>query len=518
MKMKIQFRHHLRWIAAGVVLAGTALALLLIKVEAPTEEGVKMTDIPYYQLPFGLDENGNERPFWPSRMTTANGRMSDPVRIPSALECAECHQQEFDEWAPSLHAVAGIDAIYDKTEEVNAGLLRHGTEQGRFCEGCHAPGELLSGRTNRFVSVAPSDALMEGVSCIACHTAVHADPVAGNGALTLAINSGIDKLSPALILAAPRDHARAFGAVETNDLIAKPEFCGACHTETYDRSMSRAEGDQTVQATFEEWKDSWYAKNDVTCQDCHMAPDPADYVMQLRKGKVAKPERFSLCFVGANYLMFDTSLGSNLTFLRGGLIRGLDRERQNKLIAAQGEATKRLLRTAARLELRGQSKIDKGMHLDIAVQNLGAGHNLPTGVTDQKHMWLEVVVKNAKGETVFHSGGYDALLGATDPDAVAWIEEFLDEDGNRILDHLTFVTAAVTWQRVTIPPRGEDVVGYDIPLPEGETGPFTLEARLWYRVALQEMVFNNLKIDMPIPPFELTSLTSDLSGTEGLVQ
>jgi len=65
-------------------------------------------------------------------------------------------------------------------------LLRHGAEQGRFCEGCHAPGEMLAGRVTRHVAVPPADALTEGVSCIACHTATHADPVEGNGALTLA--------------------------------------------------------------------------------------------------------------------------------------------------------------------------------------------------------------------------------------------------------------------------------------------------------------------------------------------
>ena len=129
-------------------------------IEAPSEPGVEMADIPYYQLPFGPDENGEARPFWPSRMTTANGRMSDPAHIPSAVECAECHSREFEEWAPSLHAVAGTDAIYEKTVDANARLLRHGVEQGRFCEGCHAPGELLSGRTNRFASVAPSDSLI----------------------------------------------------------------------------------------------------------------------------------------------------------------------------------------------------------------------------------------------------------------------------------------------------------------------------------------------------------------------
>ncbi|HEX9859261.1 MAG TPA: hypothetical protein VGA75_12960, partial [Paracoccaceae bacterium] len=306
------------------------------------------------------------------------------------------------------------------------------------------------------------------------------------------------------------DHARAFGGADTNALIASPDFCGGCHTETYDASMSKVEGEQHVQTTWAEWKDSWYDRNDVTCQDCHMAPDPAGYVMALRQGKVAKPDRYTHNFVGANYLMFETALGSNLTFLRGGILPGLTDARNTELIAAQREATHALLRAAAGLELRGTRVSGEGLHLDIAVQNLGAGHNLPTGVTDQKHMWLEVVLRDAGGAAVYHSGRFDALIGETDPEAAAWMEKFLDVDGNRIRDHLTFQTAAISFERMPIAPKAEDVVGYDIPLPEGVQGPLRLEARLWYRAALQDLVYNIVKLDLVVPPFELVALQATI--------
>lgn len=121
----------------------------------------------------------------------------------------------------------------------------------------------------------------------------------------------------------------------------------------------------------------------------------------------------------------------------------------------------------------------------MAVKNVGAGHNLPTGVSDQKHIWLEVKVLDSGGETVYHSGAFDADNGRIAPDAVVWAERFWDDKGNRIMDHLTFNTARIDFTRPLIPPRGEDVVDYEVSLPVNAKGPFRVQARLWYRVAFQ---------------------------------
>jgi len=512
--MKYQVRDHAPLLGVSSVLCIALLIGARLLWPPPPEPGVDLADIPYYQLPFGPDDAGLPRPFWPSRLQTENGRFADPAKIQSAADCAICHPREFEEWAPSLHAIAGRDTVYERAVEANEDLHKDGIEKARFCEGCHAPGEVLAGRTNRFKSVMPSDAETEGISCVMCHTATHADPVEGNGALTLAINEGTDRLSNPLLLAAPRDHARAFGAKETNALIAKGDFCGGCHTETYDTSMSKVEGRQHVQTTHAEWRDSWYAGNGVTCQDCHMAPDPAAYVRQIRSGDLAKPERYAHNFVGANYLMFDTGLGSNLTFLRGGILPGLSDARNTELIARQGEATRALLRSAAGLALRGSEVAPGRLRFGIAVQNLGAGHNLPTGVIDQKYMWLEVVVRDATGAEIYHSGAFDATRGETDPDAVIWREDFIDADGERIPDHLTFITAAISHVRTGVPPKGEDVVRYDVAVTSDATGPFRVEARLWYRVATQEFAYNTLKTDLVIPPFELTAAEFALPATD----
>ncbi|MNY45538.1 hypothetical protein D3C86_1806490 [compost metagenome] len=127
-------------------------------------------------------------------------------------------------------------------------------------------------------------------------------------------------------------------------------------------------------------------------------------------------------------------------------------------------------------------------------------------------MWLEVIVRDADGNSLYHSGAFDGVRGETDPDAVIWREDFRDAEGKRIPDHLTFITAEITHLRPGIPPKGEDLVSYQAPLAADVRGPLSLETRLWYRVATQEFAYNTLKIDLVIPPFELAAATYSLNG------
>lgn len=515
MKIKTQLRFHARPLAIGALAAVGGIGLWFALAPAPAPVGLALSQIPFYKLPFGPDEAGAEQPFFPSRLKSETGLFSDPARLPSSAECANCHTQEFEEWAASLHAIADRDLVYEAVVEANEDSVHH-PEQGRFCEGCHAPNEMMAGRVNRFTSVEPAEALTEGVACITCHTATHADPVKGNGDLTLAYGRAeAERDGPhgAALLADPRAHLAAYGAPDTTALMKSADLCGACHTEIYNATNSKAETSQTVQSTYQEWSDSWYGQNGVTCQDCHMAEDPAAQVMALRAGDLSKPRRYSHRIIGANHVMADTGLGDALSVLRGGLLPGVSAETNRATLDEQARQTAEFLRTAAGLELRGQTATDQGLHLDLAVLNLGAGHNLPTGVNDQKHIWLEVVVKDATGAEIFRSGGGAGRLATEDPEAVVWIEHFLAPDGGRITDHLTFDTAEVVWLRKPIPARGEDVVGYDITLPEGAKRPFRLEARLNYKIALPDLVYTSLRRDIGVPSFTLAELSAELSGT-----
>lgn len=352
MTLKTQLRYHAKPLTAFGLAALVGLALWATLAPPVAPVGVALSAIPFYRLPFGPDADGADRPFWPSRLQSATGLFSDPARLPSSAECATCHRQEFQEWAASLHAIADRDLVYEATVEANEAVVRN-PEQTRFCEGCHAPNEMLTGRVTRFTAVPPAEALTEGVACITCHTATHADPVAGNGAVTLAYGRAEaerDGPQGAALLADPRAHLAAFGAPDTTALMKSADLCGTCHVEIYDRSMSKAETPQAVQSTFTEWRDSWYGQNNVTCQDCHMAADPAAQVMALRQSTPVKPDRYSHRFIGANHVMADTGLGDALSVLRGGLLPGMDAAATQATLDEQARQTAAFLRTAAALD------------------------------------------------------------------------------------------------------------------------------------------------------------------------
>jgi len=497
--MNRKLKRHLLPLSIAALATSAAVAALHYLAPPPEDVSVAIDEVPYYKLPW------NDDPFFPGNMKTADGKFIKPEKLPSAASCVKCHVEQFEEWAASLHSVSGRDAVYDKTIEYNEHFDgKTGEERIRFCEACHEPGEMAIGAVNKVKSVLPTDATTEGLTCVVCHAVTEAHPETGNGAFTIDLSGGRDHMHNALIMASPRDHARAFGARATKALITKSDFCGACHTEQYHPGNSKVQGVASVQTTYKEWKESWYAEQGVTCQDCHMNYDPVAFIDQLKQDKVERPGKYSHAFAGANYLLTETDLGSNIFFLRGGVLPGLTGERYVQILEKQKRLTHDFLRTAAEVEVR-QAELKPGAEgrVQVAVKNVGAGHNLPTGVGDQKHMWLELVVEDAAGREVYHSGAFDEEKGRIAPGSVVWAERFIDRQGKRIMDHLTFNTARVDFIRPFIPAREEDVIDYAVALPKDAQGPFKVKARLWYRVAFQEFVVQILKTTLVIPPFLL---------------
>ena len=63
-----------------------------------------------------------------------------------------------------------------------------------------------------------------------------------------------------------------------------------------------------------------------------------------------------------------------------------------------------LLRTSAKLDVN-----IKDNKLLVGVQNVGAGHHLPTGVADFRELWLDITITDATGKIVFSSGKLDKM-------------------------------------------------------------------------------------------------------------
>ena len=501
----------IRYLFIGGAL--TLIAFIAAVFLLPKPQGTGLTvgeDVPFYSMPW------NDNPFAPGNLHTADGKMLDAKHIPTAEFCAQCHDKEYREWVSSIHSVTGPDILYETAISNNevAHKNRLGTEKIRWCDSCHEPVNLLMGEINPLAVVGPSEATAEGTTCIICHTAVQADPLAGNGALTLDINN-INHYNDALIMAAPAEHARSMQAKTHNPLMGSSDFCGACHTEIRPVEINGGEP-MHLQNTYEEWQKSEYAEKNIQCQDCHMHPDPAAYISQLNEsGQV--PERIvSHRFVGVNYLLTNSNLPSNLvTFLRGGLPPGdistdewkADLLEQNRLILD-------LLQAAANLSISAPASVSPNSTatLNVTIANTGAGHNLPTGALDQRHMWLEVKVTDSTGKVIYHSGEFNDKTGQIDPNAVIYIKVLKDKNGEVINEHILFNAESYTFTRDPIPANASDTIPYSFAVPKDAQGPLTVETTLWYRLALQEFVTYSLNLDVIIPPvvMEQTSVEIDI--------
>jgi len=462
-------------------------------------KGVHVDDIPFYSTPWGKD-----KPFFPGNINTEDKMLGNPEKIPSSSACIKCHKKEFDEWVPSLHSISGRDIVYEESIELNADIAKnhHGKERARFCDSCHNPMEVTMGRINPITTVMPSDVQTEGLACVFCHTATKADAQAGNGAITFDLNKAFDNISEAAIMASPRDHARAFGAKETNEILKSSEFCGACHNETYYPPITPGNKILKAQTTFDEWKSSWYAKNDVTCQDCHMNYEPIKFIENLQKDIIEKPKKYSHSFWGGNHVLQTTALEGTLLYLRGGVLPGVSVKRYFELINKQSVVTNKFIRAAAALEIISSKKIGDNLEVKVKVSNVGSGHNLPTGVIDQKHIWLELKAETKDGKTIFDNGAKD-----DDEYVIIWAERFLDKNGKIIMDHKTFVTYDIIFTREPIKPRSHQIITYKIPL-NGEKD-LKLTTNLWYKIAYDELIISTLHKDIPIPKFLMATNTKD---------
>ncbi|MBI5960670.1 MAG: hypothetical protein HY866_18170 [Chloroflexi bacterium] len=485
-------------IFSGLICLGLA-GILSVVLSGPEGTGLVLNeDIPYYSLPW------NDNPFYPGEITTSDGKLANWETAPSAEFCAQCHEKEYREWVVSIHAVTGPDIIYETIIEANehAHASRYGTEKIRWCDSCHEPLLTLMGGVNPLAVVGPNAAAAEGTSCVVCHTTVHAEPLAGNGALTLAINNINEYFDPALIMAAPAEHAEAMQSTTVNPLLGQADFCGACHTEIRPPAVN-GEEPMHLQDTFDEWRRSEYADRGIQCQDCHMNPNPAGYVAALKQGEQPE-EAVSHRFVGVNYLLTAADLPDNLiVFLRGGHPPGdipLDEWRdslqeQQRLIVA-------LLQEAADLKVEASSAVSPGQELtlNVTITNSGAGHDLPTGPRDQRHMWLEMQVTDALGSVVYHSGWFNNQTGELDPEAVVYIKLLYDQSGERITEHILFNAVRVEYSRQPITAGTSDTIPYTFTLSPDVQGPLTVNVTLWYRLVLQELVTYQLGLDMIVPP------------------
>lgn len=362
-----------------------------------------------------------------------------------------CHSARIGEWEGGMHAKALVDPIYRvKLEEAVA--ASPGIEE--FCESCHTPIGMMAGEVKGADISGISDQGKEGVSCDFCHMVTG---TIGDGLG----NASYDVVADGVKKAQLEDAVSPAHGTLYSEFHHSAEFCGNCHNVSHPLNGTHLE------STYDEWKESPWAEQGVTCQDCHMTPGPG--VTKPNPGTAAAggPERdmiYNMTFAGANMALGNADLA---------------------------EAN---LKAAATMEQSVERIVPAGQTVKVAttITNVGAGHYLPTGLTEFRQMWLQVTATDASGEEVF-SGRRD------------FVTVLEDKDGNFPAE-MWEATAIKSDDRI---PAGESVTQeYEFEMPEGAV---KVESALYYASVPEDLA---KKAGVDVPTVLMVSASGDVFSSE----
>jgi hypothetical protein len=347
------------------------------------------------------------------------------IDFPSARECSTCHPKQFTEWSRSMHAYAQHSPVFEAfnltLQERTSGTL------GTFCTRCHTPLGTALGENGQRRNVNRSRLSMEGVTCVTCH---RVDMSYYKASTRRHIVPG--KLSEGCMYGPFQDAVsvdeNSHGAVKSVS-IRSSAFCGTCH------DVFSPEGIRLEEA-FSEWQNSPAAKDKHTCQHCHMGPVQGLPYRECERplGRAAMvpgidPEKIPLrplsdhTFAGPDYsLLPDTEFPYKLDWMYETDYRRTDRltlhqkmtldqlrRKNRRQLRIARDKRYELLQNAAEIKVAAPDTASCGdrMAVRVDVRNLVAGHNFPTGFTEERQLWVSLELCDQFGRSVFSTGDFD---------------------------------------------------------------------------------------------------------------
>jgi len=370
--------------------------------------------------------------------------------FPPAAACG-CHSTLVNEWSVSMHAQALSDPAFNakvaQADNATDGKL------GEFCRTCHAPaaamtGELAGGQVT-------GAGTRQGVGCMFCHQVVGMQKGEPGNTSQLVDPSGTRH--------AQITDPQAPHPAQYSELHEKAEICGGCH------NVNHPVNGMHLESTFREWEKSPWAAEGVVCQDCHMAEKAGARGPSKGQAAVGAPTRdniFHMTFVGAN--------------------------------VAQGpaEQSAAMLESAAEITIDAPQIVAAGQSdtVSVTITNVGAGHYLPTGLTEVREMWLEVTAENPDGtSTKVGERRFGTVLK--------------DKDGNSPAE---LWEAAAVASDDRIPPRESVTSTFTVAMP-ANAEQASLTAALYYR-SLPDDLATEAGVDNPVT--EMASAAQPVFASE----
>ena len=352
--------------------------------------------------------------------------------------------------------VRGADACVD----ARTGIAQTGAGGEHWCVNCHAPGENLRRAMPAWSSVRDAHARepvrdllpassLEGISCASCHSTVGPAAVAaahgsrgrgydGNPTWTSPV-TGVEFLArpeearglpgiansgyrlDARLLLGGGDGARVHPAPEgaTERYLASSEFCGACHDVrlfgTDVGGALRGEHFKRLRNAYTEWRawsdaEAQAGRVAPTCQDCHMSLYPSRPPGTYARGLVAPSSRAPVRVLSHWFTGVEIPLAAELP---DALVDdpSVDADGVPLGIRARRDA---LVRAALRMTLGTARRSGTTLEVPVTLENVGAGHRVPGGFSQERETWIQLRVTDGRGRIVYEVGALerpDADLG-----------------------------------------------------------------------------------------------------------
>jgi hypothetical protein len=381
--------------------------------------------------------------------------------FPSALECGVCHPVQFRQWSISQHAYAEVSAVFQAMQKsINYQL---NGSNGDFCARCHSNIAGYLGESGNTLVLDRHPISREAITCITCHRVSNAyNKVSGRmgmhpGGITDPIYGPFGNQELARVIKDPKYHVVADPKqvglqIHAKGIYFEPikssTFCGSCHDVTLFNGFR-------LEEAFSEYRTSPAAAQGTTCQDCHMgkiqgkvsgyAVGPAALV----NGVPSKPRPLhDHTFAGPDYpiihpgifpfnkeaqdlanvdqwTQFDYKAGWGTDAFEKHIPAGYKFPKHWEAVDDRYEGAKVIKDQLKLLEYHKEKRLEvlhngydigqikteaaspNGIAFAVEVKNLTNGHNVPTGFTEERPVWLEVTVTDPSGRIIFKSGDRD---------------------------------------------------------------------------------------------------------------
>jgi tetratricopeptide (TPR) repeat protein len=435
-----------------------------------------------------------------------------PGAFPKAEYCGHCHQEAYAQWRQALHSNSFRTPFYRTS--VNILVRTKGIEFSRHCDSCHNPIAVLSGGLTQDSHVDRSFD-QDGLTCMTCHSVQHLQSTSGNGGFVLGVpavmvdekgNRITGQVSDDEILAHPERHSKAV----MQSFYRDPEFCAACHKANLPNPLNEYKFIRAF-TVYDEWQNSKFSKRNPltfysadfnTCQGCHMRRALAtlpDY--GAKAGWFASHRWLAGNTAVPFYYGFDEQLQKTIAFLKAGNFLNVDvfalkKNGDDNLIAPLGSVPFRL-------------EPNDMVEAYVVIQNKNIGHSLIPEVRDLYEAWVEVTVKDAGGNEIYHSG-FLKPDGMLDTRTHSFTNRPVNVSGEFVDNHKVWTIHSMAYDN-SIQAGRSALVRYEFQVPPHVNGPLSITARVNYRHLRQSYLNNVLGEDHPLyPVVELASRTREL--------